>query len=108
MSDRYVLGVDGGGSKTIAWIARVAEPTTASPVSGLIVVGRGAAGPSNPRSVGFEDTYQNLELAISNARTDARLTNQPFASACLSLAGTGRVAEQEQVRRWADELRLSG
>ncbi len=33
-SDAYILGVDGGGSKTIAWIARVLPTanTTETPV----------------------------------------------------------------------------
>jgi N-acetylglucosamine kinase-like BadF-type ATPase len=110
MSDRVVLGVDGGGSKTIAWIARVNDEsvnaTRLSP-SNLVIVGRGAAGPSNPRSVGFDLAYRNIKIAISLARTSAGLTPIPFAAACLSLAGVGRDSEKEQVRQWAHEQQLA-
>jgi N-acetylglucosamine kinase len=110
MTNRYLLGVDGGGSKTIAWIAQVVEASSnASPISrpSIIVVGRGAAGPSNPRSVGFEVAYQNIESAIFIATTNAGQTKKPFDAACLSLAGVGRSAEQLEVRRWADRLQLA-
>ncbi len=108
---KRILAVDGGGSKTIAWIAK-AFPTGNSSNVELEVVGRGYAGPSNPRSVGFDIAFLNLTAAIAMARKQTidvspRKELLPFAVACLSLAGAGRIEEQNRVREWADGQRLA-
>ena len=43
-----VLGIDGGGTKTVAWLA------TAQQTPGDTIVGRGQGGPSNVRAVGTD------------------------------------------------------
>ena len=109
---KRILAVDGGGSKTIAWIANT-FPSRNGPNVELEVIGRGVAGPSNPRSVGFDIAFSNLTAAIEMARkqtTDASSPGSellPFAVACLSLAGAGRIDEQNRVRAWADGQRLA-
>ncbi len=40
-----VLGIDGGGTKTLAWLAPANDET------GTKIVGKGQSGPSNPRAV---------------------------------------------------------
>ncbi len=104
---KRVLGVDGGGSKTVAWIANVLP----GPGLGeLEIVGRGNAGPSNPRSVGFETAFANLTVAIDMASQqlppNASVTPK-LDVACLSLAGAGRPQEQSRVRQWSDELGIA-
>ena len=106
-----ILAIDGGGSKTIAWIANASPSEDISKVA-LEVIGRGHAGPSNPRSVGFETAFLNLKTAIAMAREQASATSpcgepQPFAVACLSLAGAGRIDEQTRIREWADREQLA-
>jgi N-acetylglucosamine kinase-like BadF-type ATPase len=101
-----VLAVDGGGSKTIAWIANVFPSDGPCRVE-LQVIGRGVAGPSNPRSVGFEVAFANLDVAVTAALEQAAIDSTSIGLACLSLAGAGRVEEQNQVRAWADARRLA-
>ena len=103
---KRVLAVDGGGSKTIAWIANVRSSSGRCSVE-LEVVGRGQAGPSNPRSVGFETALANIGLAVTMALEQASMGSSSIAVACLSLAGAGRSEEQNRVRAWADGRRLA-
>ncbi|MCY2982929.1 MAG: hypothetical protein NTY15_04745 [Planctomycetota bacterium] len=101
---KRILGVDGGGSKTIAWIADVL-PSTGQRKFEWEVLGRGRAGPSNPRSVGFDAAFANLDAAISMARgqiPDLTAVSERIDTACLSLAGAGRKEEQDRIREWAD------
>jgi N-acetylglucosamine kinase-like BadF-type ATPase len=95
MSAPLVLGVDGGGTKTVAWLAPLADDGSGR------VLGRGNAGPGNPRAVGFETAQANIEAAIAAAFADAELTRTPVAAACFGLAGAGRPAEQQQIQQWA-------
>ena len=101
-----VLAVDGGGSKTIAWIANVLPSKGPCRVE-LQVIGRGVAGPSNPRSVGFEVAFANLGVAVTAALEQAATDSTSIGFACLSLAGAGRIEEQNQVRAWADARRMA-
>ncbi|HUP77738.1 MAG TPA: BadF/BadG/BcrA/BcrD ATPase family protein [Pirellula sp.] len=101
-----ILAVDGGGSKTIAWVANV-RPSNSRCFVALEVIGRGQAGPSNPRSVGFETAFANLGLAIETALEQASSESVKISVACLSLAGAGRIEEQNQIRAWADKRQLS-
>lgn len=87
--DPLVIGVDGGGTKTVAWLAQ-----------GEAVLGRGSAGPGNPRAAGFEVAQANIAAAIAAAFADAKLPRQTAAAACFGLAGAGRAAEQEQIATW--------
>jgi N-acetylglucosamine kinase-like BadF-type ATPase len=95
MSDPLVIGVDGGGTKTVAWLAPLDDP------SGRAVLGRGLAGPGNPRAAGFDVAQANIAQAIEAAFFDAKLPRLPAAAACFGLAGAGRAAEQEQIAAWA-------
>jgi N-acetylmuramic acid 6-phosphate etherase len=97
----YVLGVDGGGTKTIAWLGR---PTAQG---GVEVIGRGQAGPSNPRSVGLDQALAAIDAATSAAFTDGGLERQPVRAACLAVAGAGRDSEQRALRHWANAAKLA-
>ncbi len=74
---RYVVGVDGGGSKTTA--AVVSEERRE--------VGTGSSGPANARSVGLERASGNIADAITAALTAADLTLDDLSGLCMSLAG---------------------
>lgn len=89
-----LLGVDGGGSKTSVLLADL---------DGMII-GRGVAGSSNYRSVGFECATQALRNAIEEALQNANLGEHgKVAAACLGLAGAGDVAAQNLFRGWLKE-----
>jgi N-acetylglucosamine kinase-like BadF-type ATPase len=96
-----VLGVDGGGTKTEAWLARL--ESTGEP----IVLGRGRSGSSNPRAVGMEAALVHLGQAIDSAWAEAKLEPSAVDGAVLAMSGAGHVAVQEQVTAWANERGLA-
>ena len=88
-----LLGVDGGGTSTEAWLA---EP-------GGKLVGQGRAGPSNAKAVGLQSSRQALELAIQAAFHAGGLTPRPADIACLGLAGFDRPDDRRLLAGWAIE-----
>jgi N-acetylmuramic acid 6-phosphate etherase len=60
-----LLGIDGGGTKTVAWLARCEA------AGDLSVIGRGTAGAANPQTVGFTVALENLDRAVAAAFDDA-------------------------------------
>lgn len=74
---QYVVGVDGGGSKTVA--AVMGED--------LSVVSSAAGGPANHRSVGISPASTNIADAISKAVHDADITLSDVSVICMCLAG---------------------
>ena len=90
-----LLGVDGGGTSTAAWLA---EP-------GGRVLGRGKSGPSNAKAVGLNTARLALGEAIRAAFADARLKPAPVDVACLGLAGFDRPDDRRTLACWAEEAR---
>jgi N-acetylglucosamine kinase-like BadF-type ATPase len=86
-----ILGIDGGGSKTTAWLARADGS----------VVGRGRSGPSNPKIAGVEAARRNLDAAVDAAFAEARAAAGTVASACVALAGADRDEMRAEIERWA-------
>jgi N-acetylglucosamine kinase-like BadF-type ATPase len=84
----YILGVDGGGTKTVALLGDRDGN----------VLARGMSGPSNTNAVGFEAACSALESAINMARADHR---GEIAALCFGLAGAGRKEDIEQFQIWA-------
>lgn len=95
-----VLGVDGGGSKTIAFLVPIGAAETEP-------VGIGRAGPSNPNSVGWQRAMENVEYAIDRAFLAAGIPRGPVASACLGLAGAGLETDQQRIAEWAHRRRIA-
>ena len=100
-TDQLVLGIDGGGSKTVAWLANLSAEGEPS------VVGRGTAGPSNPQATGFDQALENLDRAIADAFDQGAIAAGPVAAAVLGLAGSDRQENRDVLRRWADDRRLA-
>jgi N-acetylglucosamine kinase-like BadF-type ATPase len=88
-----LLGVDGGGTSTVAWLA---EP-------GRRILGRGTAGPSNAKAVGLDAARLALDAAIRAAFDDARLAPAPVDVACFGLAGFDRRSDRQILADWAEE-----
>lgn len=98
---RLVVGVDGGGSKTVAWLAETRVGNACE------VLGRGRGGSTNGRSVGMETAAQNLSSAIEAAFDDAELRPCRVAAACLAMAGADRDVEKEFFQSWADRTEVA-
>jgi N-acetylglucosamine kinase-like BadF-type ATPase len=105
--DGLLLGVDGGGTTTRAWLAVGSSMAgwTGPDVSGDAdtprILGRGLAGPGNVRAAGFEAAVANVALAVARAFEDARLSPTMVSAACMCLAGAGRAEEQGKITDWA-------
>jgi N-acetylglucosamine kinase-like BadF-type ATPase len=93
MSGPTLLGIDGGGTSTIAWLA---DP------SGN-VLGRGRAGPSNSKAVGLDAARKALDDAIGRAFLDASLPRASVDVACFGLAGFDRPEDKAVLQSWSAE-----
>jgi N-acetylglucosamine kinase-like BadF-type ATPase len=94
---RCVLGVDAGGTKTVAAIADEAGA----------LLGCGRAGPGNFDDVGVEAAGANIGLAVDAARREAGMGRAPFAAAFLGVAGVVSPADRDLVRAIAARLDLA-
>jgi len=92
-SEKLLLGIDGGGSKTLALIADESGN----------VIGRGSAESSNYHSVGREKALESLDNAIRFAFESAKLSRRNFHAACLGLSGVDRPQDRAVIESWAKE-----
>src|SRR5262249_20668824 len=97
---RHVLGIDGGGTHTVALLGVVEQET-------VKVLGRGQGGPSNMKAVGPASAFAEIDRAVAAAFARAGVTRGPVEVACLGLAGAGRADDQAAVRAWAGGARLA-
>lgn len=100
MTDAYYLGVDGGGSKTLAVIVNEHGEE----------IGRGLANGANYNTVGLEAAVQNIYTAVEQARR-ATGCPLPLSKAWLGLAGVDRQADHDalfpRLRELATQVRLT-
>jgi N-acetylglucosamine kinase-like BadF-type ATPase len=90
-----LLGVDGGGTATEAWLA----------APGGHVLGRGTAGPSNAKAVGPEAARGAIDAAIKAAFDAAGMKPSPVDLVCFGLAGFDRPGDRKLLAGWADQAR---
>jgi len=93
-----VLGVDGGGTSTVA---RLADGEGR-------ILGRGRAGPSNIKAVGAVSARGALESSIRAAFADSGREPGPIAATCLGLAGFDRPDDRRWLEGWAADSPWSG
>jgi N-acetylglucosamine kinase-like BadF-type ATPase len=84
----YVLGVDGGGTKTHAIIADEQGQTR----------GEGYAGPSNPLRVGVQQAAAAVRAAFDQACEAAHVRRAEVVAAEIGLAGVSRADLRERIR----------
>jgi N-acetylmuramic acid 6-phosphate etherase len=95
-ANELVIGIDGGGSSTVALLASDGE-----------ILGRGESGPSNQQAVGVARALQAIEDAITAAFATARRPPAKVRSIVMGLAGADRPAEQNFIRAWAKRTGLA-
>lgn len=93
-SKNYVVGIDGGGTKTACVVLDHRK----------IVIGQGRAGSSNRNSVGDEAARTNLTRAIQDALVAAGLQASEISSVCAGIAGVERPQERTISSGWLNEL----
>ncbi|MBZ8180311.1 N-acetylglucosamine kinase [Oscillatoria salina] len=91
----YVLGIDGGGSKTICLLVDAKGN----------ILGRGEAGSSNYHTVGKLAAFQSILEAISKAIGEKN--NLEIEGICFGLAGVGRPQDREVVGGFIQQLQES-
>jgi glucosamine kinase len=94
---RYILGIDGGGTKTQAVILEDSGRWR----------GSGLGGPSNYNDVGVETTQASIREAVDAARQMADLPPTPFAAAFLGMAGVVSPTDRAIIREIAQDLGLA-
>lgn len=75
--EKYLLGIDGGGTKTHAVITD----------SSFRVLGEGFSGAANPLRVGLEEAVRHIEQAVVDACAQAGIEVDDVDSACAAIAG---------------------
>ena len=85
-----ILGIDGGGTRTTAWLADARGR----------VLARSVSGPSNPLKVGLEAAERELLLAARRAVRQAKLLREPLQAVCVGLAGVDRPVVRQRMSRW--------
>lgn len=93
-----LLGVDGGGTKTLAVVA------TADRKGAVRELGRGSSGPSNMRLGGSAPALTCLGQSISAALAAAGLSGAPIDSAVLALAGASGPDIRSDLDRWMESF----
>jgi N-acetylmuramic acid 6-phosphate etherase len=96
VAEDLVIGIDGGGSTTVALLATATE-----------VIGRGEAGPSNMQAVGVTRAFKAIEDAVAAAFAESGRPTATVRAAVLGLAGADRQQEQAMVRSWAERIGLA-
>lgn len=92
--EEYVIGIDGGGTKTLCVVLDKRKT----------LLGQGRAGSSNRHSVGDETARTNLTRAIQDALAAAGVPNEAINAVCIGSAGVDRPAERTIVNGWLLEL----
>jgi N-acetylglucosamine kinase-like BadF-type ATPase len=95
--NELILGVDGGGSKTVALLADASGQ----------VIGRGQSGSANYLSVGRTAAQAAVIEAIKAAYQSAGLPFQPAEALCLGMAGVNLAEDPDWARHWALSEKLS-
>lgn len=90
-----VLGIDGGGTKTVCVLMNDTGQ----------VLGRGEAGASNYQSVGKQAALCSIQSAIAQAT--ACFETAQVEAICLGVAGVGRPADIQVVQTFVQQLQLS-
>ncbi len=87
---RYFLGMDGGGTRTTAWL---------TDERGRVLV-RASAGPSNPLKVGREAARREVLLAARRALKQAGLRRARLEAVSVGLAGVDRPSVHSRMLAW--------
>ena len=94
----WVLGIDGGGTGTVALLA---DACTGA------ILGRGEGGPSNIQGVGVEEALKSLDDSIDRAFAAAECPRSTVAAVCLGLAGIDRQEGLDIIHGWASRVALA-
>ncbi len=93
----FLLGIDGGGTKTVA---------IAADLQGN-VLGKGVSGASNYQTVGLDQAIAAIKEASEEAIAAAGITTHEAKVICLGLAGVGRESDRVLLLPLIEKLNLA-
>ncbi|VAW37502.1 N-acetylmuramic acid 6-phosphate etherase [hydrothermal vent metagenome] len=94
LTEQFVIGVDGGGSKTAVSILNQHGK----------ILGRGRSGSANYHNVGISQAKANLWTAMEAAATEAGVTVLDATAVTWSLAGVDRPEERQLFEQMAADM----
>lgn len=97
ITDRYVVGVDGGASKTVALVGN----------SHGRILGRGETGPSNYHNIGAAAASKAIKKAIIEAQREAGLRRTEPEIAVVALAAVDSAADRHVARRFVRRIKIA-
>ena len=86
----YLIGIDGGGTHTTAWLAD----------ENLTVLARTRVGASNPVKIGIPNTRRELAKAYRTLLREARIRPSTLDAVCVGLSGGDSKPIQHSLLRW--------
>ena len=96
---KYLLGIDGGGTKTHAVITD----------SACRILGEGFSGAANPLRVGLEEAVRHIDQAVADACAQAEIEIGDIDSACAAIAGINHPIHYHTMKEALDEaLQIAG
>ncbi len=93
----YVVGVDGGASKTVALVGTV---------NGRIL-GRGESGSSNYHNIGAHAAARSIKKAVLEAKKHARLTGRRLEIAIVALAAINSPTDRAEALRFVRNTNIA-
>ncbi len=87
----YVLGIDGGGTRTTAWLASAGRGK---------ILARAIAGPSNPLKVGFDASQHQILRAATLAIHKVQRGTGKLDAVVVGLAGVDRPPIYRKLDKW--------
>jgi N-acetylglucosamine kinase-like BadF-type ATPase len=94
---KYVVGVDGGGTKTAGLLADLEGH----------VLAQGSVGPTNYQVVGSSGIIKEIPRLVHGLFASAHVPGEELASLALGFAGVGRPGEPERVAAIVEDLHLA-
>lgn len=97
IDSNLMIGLDGGGTKTVAVLARGGKKD-------FSIIGRGVSSASNPRVVGFDNAICAINDAVRHAFTDAKIPVMKPGLLVAGISGAGREEEKNILHKGISNL----
>ena len=97
IDSNLMIGLDGGGTKTVAVLARGGKKD-------FSIIGRGVSSASNPRVVGFDNAICAINDAVRLAFTDAKIPVLKPGLLVAGISGAGREEEKNILHKGISNL----
>lgn len=97
IDSNLMIGLDGGGTKTVAVLARGGKKD-------FSIIGRGVSSASNPRVVGFDNAICAINDAVRHAFTDAKIPVLKPGLLVAGISGAGREEEKNILHKGISNL----